>query len=114
DLPGVVEYASAALLIWVPALFGSVCLECMGITHGAGLFREMRTLKRWIVGLISFAFLILSIFVTAYTYVFRAWYLDSPDSTQGMSTVILGGLGLETAAAAVLALWALVVGGAGV
>ncbi len=115
QLPGIVELASAALFICCPALLGAVILECIGlIPHGAGLFPKIGKLLRWVLGIVSGVVLVLAILVTGYFYVYRALYTLDPDSTQGMSLYILGGLGVETAAVAVLALWALVVGGAGV
>jgi hypothetical protein len=114
-LPGIVELASAALFICCPALLGAVVFECVGlIPHGAGLFPHMGKLIRWVLGVVSGVLLVLGILLAGYFYLYRAAYLADPDSTQGMSLYILGGLGLETAAVAVLALWALVVGGAGV
>ncbi len=115
QLPAFVELASAALFICTPALFGAVILECCGlIPHGAGLFPRMGKLSRWILGMLSGMCLILAIFLTGYFYLYRAAYLLDPESTQGMSLFILGGLGLLIAAVSVLALWALVIGGAGV
>ena len=115
QLPGFVELASAALFICTPALFGAVILECWGlIPHGAGLFPRMGKLSRWILGILSGVCLILAILLTGYFYLFRAAYLLDPESTQGMSLYILGGLGLLIAAVSVLALWAVVIGGVGV
>lgn len=115
QLPGMIEIASAALFICTPALFGAVVFECCGlIPHGAGLFPRLSTLFRWFVGVLSGVCLILAILLTGYFYLFRAAYLVDPQSTQDMSLYILGGLGLLIAAVSVLALWALVVGGAGV
>jgi len=115
QLPGMIEFASAALFICCPALFGAVMLECCGlIPHGAGLFPHMNKITRWVLGVLSGVFLILAVLLTGYFYLFRAAYLVDPESTQGMSLYILGGLGLLIAAVSVLALWALVVGGAGV
>src|SRR2546428_4373476 len=115
QVPGIIEFASAALFICTPALFGAVILESCGlIPHAAGLFPRLGKLSRWILGVLSGVCLILAIFLTGYFYLFRAAYLLDPESTQGMSLYILGGLGLLIAAVSVLALWALVVGGAGV
>jgi hypothetical protein len=109
--PGIVELASAALFIAAPALWGCALFEVWGlIPHGCGMFPRLGTLTRWVLGIVSGVFLILAILVTGYLYIFRAVYLLSPDSTQGMSLYILGGLGLLTAGSAVLAFWAFVVG----
>src|SRR6266566_149209 len=114
-LPGIVDIASAALFICTPALFGAVILETVGlIPHGAGLFPRMNKLTRWVLGVLSGVFLILSILLIGYFYLYRAAYLADPTSTQGMSLYLLGGLGLLIAAVSVLALWTLVVGGCGV
>ena len=114
-LPGIVDIASAALFICTPALFGAVILETVGlIPHGAGLFPRMNKLTRWVLGVLSGVFLILSILLIGYFYLYRAAYLADPASTQGMSFYLLGGLGLLIAAVSVLALWAFVVGGCGV
>jgi len=114
-LPGIVELASAALFIATPAFLGAVLLECCGLVpHGFGLFPPMRKLMRWVVGVLAAVFLLLAIALTGYFYLYRAAYLLDPQSTQGMSLLILSGLGLEIAAVSILALLALVVGGAGV
>ncbi len=115
NLPGVVEISSAALFICCPALAGASIAELCGlIPHSAGLFPRLSTVKRWVLGILLAVVLVLAILVTGYFYVYRAAYLLDPESTQGMSLYILGGLGLETAAMSVLALWAFSVGGAGV
>ena len=115
QLPGVVEFASGALFICTPALLGAVVLEMIGlIPSGTGLFPQMGKGVRWALGLLSGLFLILSVLLTGEFYLFRAAYLNDPSSTSGMSLVILGGLGLSIAAVSVLALWALVIGSAGV
>ena len=114
-LPGIVEFASGALFICTPALLGAVVLEMIGlIPSGAGLFPQMGKWVRRLVGLAAGLFLILSVILTGGFYLFRAMYLDDPSSTQGMSQFILGGLGLSIAAVSVLALWALVIGSAGI
>lgn len=114
-LPGVVEFASGALFIAAPGLLGAVLLECIGlIPSGAGLFPKIGTPARLALGIPSGLFLVLSVLLTGYFYLFRAAYLDDPASTQGMSLFILGGLGLVIAVVSVLALWALVIGGCGV
>jgi len=114
-LPGGVELSSAALFIATPAFFGAVLLECWGlIPHRCGLFPPMGKLSRWVLGITSGVFLVLSILLTGYFYLYRAMYLISVEATQGMSLYILGGLGLLIAAVSVFTLWGLVVGGTGV
>jgi hypothetical protein len=114
-LPGIAEYASAALFICCPAFFGAIVWECWGkIPLGAGLFLRMGKLSRWILGVIAAILLCFTILVNGYFYLFRAAYLADPQSAQGMVVYILAGLGIEVAAVAPFALWALVVGGVGV
>jgi hypothetical protein len=115
SLPGIVDIASAALFICCPALFGAVIWECWGkIPVGAGLFPSMGKLSRWVLGIIAGLFLLLTILVSGYFYLFRAVFLADPQSAQAMVPYILAGLGIEVAAVAPFALVALVVGGAGV
>jgi len=115
NLPGNVEAASGTLIIAVPALFGCIVLECVGlIPYGARLFPHLGKVTRWILGSVAFLCLVGSILVIGDLYVFRGAYITNPDSTTDMTIPILGGLGLLIAAVAVFALWAVVVGLVGV
>jgi len=114
QLPGVVEFASAALFICCPALFGDIVLECWGKIRGAGLFHNMGKPSRWILGVVSALLLVFTILVNGYFYVYRSVYLADPQSAQGMVPYILGGLGIEVGAVSPFALLALQVGSAGV
>jgi hypothetical protein len=114
QLPGGVELASATLFLCTAALFGAVLLETVGlIPASASLFVPMRKLLRWIVGIVAGLFTVVSLLVVADFYLFRGVYLIAPSSAQPMTLYILGGLGLITAAASIVALWGLVVGTCG-
>jgi hypothetical protein len=111
QLPGNVEAASGILIMAVPGLFGCIVLECCRlIPYGAGLFPHMGKITRWILGLTSLVCMIGAILVIGDLYVFRAAYIDNPDSTQGMTIALLGGLGVLVATVAVFAVWACCVG----
>ncbi len=113
-IPGITELSLAAVIVSTPALWGSLTLECLGVIHGCGLFPRLDTLKRWVLGVLSLLMTVAAILLYGYFYVYRRELLTDPQSAQDMTLYLFSGLGILTASSAVLALYALVVGGAGV
>src|SRR6266700_246435 len=114
-LPDVLEFASAGLFIGTSGLFGAICLETLRvIPSGCGLFPQLSKGIRWGLGLCSGLFLLLAIATTCCFYLYRGVYLLDPDGAQWLSLYIFVGIGFTAAAASIVALWALVVGGMGV
>jgi hypothetical protein len=114
-LPGGVNLTSGMLFLAVPALYGTVVLECYGIIpYGARLFQHLAEKVRKILGTLCLIGFVLSVLVLLTFWVFRGWYLVDPDNAQVLGVFILGGLGLCVAGSSVIALWSFCVGLVGV
>ncbi len=102
----------AASLLWIatPAIYGIAALQASGIEKSSGLFPHLGKGARWLVGLISFVLMCLSIFLVMYAYSFRGVKIFDPTNTyqiaqMGESTLAL--LGLLVGAASIFSLVAL-------
>ncbi len=107
---GMFEWAASLLWIATPAMYGIVALEAAGIVKSSGLFPHLGKGARWLVGLISFVLMCLSIFLVMYAYSFRGVKIFDPTNTyqiaqMGESTLAL--LGLLVGAASIFSLVAL-------
>ncbi len=104
---GIFEWAAGLLWIATPAMFGIVALECAGIVKSSGIFARLHPVFRWIIGIISFVLMSLSIYLVMYAYSFRGVKIFDPTNTLQLAQMgegILNMLGLLVGAASIPAL----------
>ena len=105
------SWCAGLLWIAIPAMLAMVTLECAGIVKSGGIFPNLGTAARWIIGSISFLLMCLSIFLIMYAYAFRGVKVFDPTNTlqaAQMGEGILTTLGLLVGAASIPALIAVI------
>src|SRR6266849_1118738 len=75
------EWAASLQWIATPAMFGIVALQCAGIVKSSEMFPELSKAAKWIVGIISFVLMCLSILLVTYAYAFRGVKVFDPTNT---------------------------------
>jgi len=105
------SWCAGLLWIAIPAMLAMVTLECAGIVKSSGIFPNLGTAARWIIGSIAFLLMCLSIFLIMYAYAFRGVKVFDPTNTLQVAQMgegILTLLGLLVGAASIPALIAVI------
>ena len=116
------QLASSALFLTIPTTFGAVILEMIGVVdlHQEGLFPNVKTWQRFLLGLYSFLFFVVSIVVMYEFWKYRAGYVDHAyraahqAQLSSMALYVIAGLGLLVAGGSFILFRALTVGGTAV
>jgi hypothetical protein len=110
---GIFSWCAGLLWVATPAMFGILTGECARIVKSSGIFPNLHTAARWIIGTISFLLMCLSIFLIMYAYAYRGVKVFDPTNTfqiAQMGEGILTLLGLLIGAASIPGLIAVING----